>query len=185
VLTADFLTSEDKLWLLQQLQTCIAGPVDAAVVLTDSDAAAGVQHTEQPESCMHGSGFPALGGASASAGGCADERTGQQDHWFTGQAGTDSPSRRVLSSHSRSLSAQQLPGQVQQHQQGVVVQEAEVPLQLQQHDRSQQLSTHVDEPLSAKQQLLSTFRNKLIWYLMLLKALKVGCNSAASAAAGV
>jgi len=52
------------------------------------------------------------------------------------------------------------------------VQEAEVPLQLQQHDSSQQLSTHVDEPLSAKQKLLSTFRNNLIWYLMLLKALK-------------
>lgn len=184
MLTADFLTSEDKLWLLQQLQPCIAGPVDAAVVLTDADAAAGVQHTEQPESCMHGSRFPALGGASA--GGCADERTAQQDQWSTGQAGTDSPSpRRVLSSHGRSLSAQQLPGHVQQHQQGVVMQEAEVPLQLQQHDRSQQLSTHVDEPLSAKQQLLSTFRNKLIWYLMLLKALKVCYNSAVGAATAI
>jgi hypothetical protein len=92
----------------------------------------------------------------------------------------------VLNSHSRSLSAQHLPGQLQQHQQGDVLHEAEVPLHLQQHERSgQQLSAHVDEPLSAKQQLQSTFRNKLIWYLMLLKALKVGCNSAASAAAGV
>lgn len=48
-----------------------------------------------------------------------------------------------------------------------------MPLSSQQPQQQQQ-SQLSQRPLSARQQLLLTLRNRLIWYLMLLKALKVG-----------
>lgn len=164
VLTADFLTGEDKQWLLQQLQPGSCGPLDAVVVQSGADAAAEQQRRQSMDTpgagdAQDGQDWAVLSGAGSAA--------------LLGGSGNSS---------SRTLSPQQgAYGEEDQQACRVALHQAEQPLQQhqqqhQQHESQQRHSPYMDKQpsLSAKQQLLLTLKNKLIWYLMLLKALKVG-----------
>lgn len=160
VLTADFLTSEDKLWLLQQLQPSLAaadGPAaDAAVVAEAESSAWGGQHNKTARQSL------------------ADPAGGS----------SDSNSRSNRASKTQQQQQQPPQGCAEAGCEGVHVQAASVlvspppPLSQQQQQQQQDWqAAHLgDRPavqLSAVQQLTLTMQNRLIWYLMLLKALKV------------
>lgn len=130
VLTSNFLDSEDKLWLMQQLQPSTAAasdPVD--VVVPDSKTQSGSQ-------------LAADAGSVSGSGGLQ-----QQQHRQQQQEGADADAQEVPQAAPMLLP----PVQEQQQQQLHVI----------------------EKQLSAGQQLLLTIRNRWIWYLMLLKALKV------------
>jgi hypothetical protein len=148
VLTAHFLGSEDKLWLMQQLQPSVAAaadPVDVAV--PDSKTRSASQ--------LPGEQLEQLQGNARSLGGSGPMQHQQSQQQQQHQAAADADGQMQGMQTAPML----LPPTQQQQQQ----------------QQQQQRQLHVvEKQLSAGQQLLLTIRNRWIWYLMLLKALKVG-----------
>jgi hypothetical protein len=165
VLTADFLTSEDKLWLLQQLQPSTTD-VDAIVVAAD---------TSSTDPGHHLLGQPGLDmqGMDAHVQGMDAHVQGMNQGRFEATEGPAAGGLRVRTSSNPSLAALQQPGSKDEPSR-LGLQPQQQQQQQQQLQQQQQVSAVEKEAaLPAVQQLLLTFRNRLIWYLMLLKALKV------------
>jgi hypothetical protein len=155
VLTADFLTSEDKLWLLQQLQPS-TDDVDAVVVT----AGTSTTDPEQQQLAQPGLGMQGMDGQLQ---GMNSAVQGMNEGGIEAPKVPAAGSLRVRTSSNPSLAALQQPSS-----------KDELSRHGLQPQQQQQLGAVVKETaLPAVQQLLLTFRNKLIWYLMLLKALKV------------
>jgi hypothetical protein len=157
VLTADFLTSEDKLWLLQQLQPSLAAAdspaADAAAVADAESSAWSSQHQRKARQ----SPVDPAGGTNGSSSSSSSRTDGVPHTQQQQQQPQGCEEAYVEGSHLQAapMLAPPLPQQQQQQQQAA------------------QLQAGPAVPLSAVQQLRLTIQNRLIWYLMLLKALKV------------
>jgi len=163
VLTADFLAAEDKLWLMQQLGPCVPQHSSTAVVGVGSGDAS----------------TQSQGGAVTAAAGCGDaaEAEEQEKGQLCAAAACEGHEASSTSNNSP-MAAQQggrecLNGIVGDMQQQAGQQSQAAPTQQQQQQQHMDSAGLKPAGLSAGQQLLLTFKNRLIWYLMLLKALKV------------
>lgn len=161
VLTADFLTSEDKLWLLQQLQPSLAAAdcpaADAAIVAEADSSAWGCHHNTTARQSPADPAGGSSGSNSRRDG--APQTQQQQQQPPQGRAEAASEGSHLKAASVLVPPASSLP---QQHH----------------HQQQQELqAAHLGDKqamqLSAVQQLKLTMQNRLIWYLMLLKALKV------------
>uniref|UniRef100_A0A383WNY5 Major facilitator superfamily (MFS) profile domain-containing protein n=1 Tax=Tetradesmus obliquus TaxID=3088 RepID=A0A383WNY5_TETOB len=172
VATASFLTAADKVWLVEQLSGFHSGTADAAAAAAAADASAaevdvglsaGQQHQHQHSSKQHHQQHMTQSGWQESDDavllvGSNGKDTGSCTVWKSIELGSN-----VSSSNSSSSSSKQLSD-------STTVSAAV----LQGHGSSAGSgSSSSGEPvLSSWQQVTATFRNKLILYLMLLKALK-------------
>jgi hypothetical protein len=153
VLTANFLDSQDKLWLMQQLQPSAAAADPVDVVVPDSKAKS----------------------ASQLAGGQLEQSKQLREHAGGSSSAGDLQHQQHHDHHNHQ---QQQEGGDADGQEGVQTAPMLLPPSMQQ--QQQQQVKLVKKQLSAGQQLLLTIGNRTIWYLMLLKALKVGLGGSHS-----
>jgi hypothetical protein len=153
VSTASFLSEEDKGWLVEQLSGCCHGAAAAGSAIAAAEIELGAAAGQQQQQCKQQQQQQ------------HDVQPGLQDddamllvHSSCKDPGSDNTWRSIdLGSRVNSSSGS-----------------SKQPSHSKAPDSGSSSSSNVEPMLSSWQQVVATFRNRLILYLMLLKALKVG-----------